>query len=702
MSQEILNTDIKYIKGVGPKKAETLAKELSMHNFGDMIQHYPFRYVDRSKFYKVREINNSSAYIQLRGFVIKISEMGEGRKRRLTAIFHDDTGTIELVWFKGIQHFKDFFRQGQEYVIFGKPSKFNNKYNIAHPEIEPIEKHMQQLYQNAFLPIYHTTERMKKNLLNSKQISNIQAELLRQVKDKIEEVLPASIIEQNKLIALEDAYRAVHFPKNIEELEKAQLRLKFDEFFYNQIKILQLKVGRSNALKGAMCPSIGFNFNYFYENNLPFSLTNAQKRVVKEIRSDMCSGRQMNRLIQGDVGSGKTLVALMSCLIAIDNGFQTCIMAPTEILANQHFSSISNFVLGTKLNVKLLTGSSTKTDREIISEELSNGSINLLIGTHALIEGIVQFKNLGLAVIDEQHRFGVAQRAKLWKKNTDIVPHVLVMTATPIPRTLAMTLYGDLDTSQIDELPPGRKPIDTRHIYENNRNKVYGFIRQELQKGRQAYFVYPLVTESEKLDYKNVEDGRRHIQEVFDGYKVSMVHGKMKASEKDAEMIKFKEGRTHIMVATTVIEVGVDVPNASIMVIENAERFGLSQLHQLRGRVGRGSDQSYCILISTYKLSQESRKRLETMTETSDGFIIAEVDLKLRGPGDIEGLQQSGSDFGFKIASLSKDYKLLQHCRLVAQGILDDDPKLEQEKNATIKKQLDKMRDISFQWEIIS
>ncbi|MFV0482808.1 MAG: ATP-dependent DNA helicase RecG, partial [Bacteroidales bacterium] len=526
--------------------------------------------------------------------------------------------------------------------------------------------------------------------------------LLKQVEGKIEEVLPAGIIEQNKLTALEEAYRAVHFPKNVKELEAAQLRLKFNEFFFNQIKILRLKIGRDTVLKGAMCPSIGFNFNYFYDNNLPFSLTGAQKRVVKEIRADMGSGRQMNRLIQGDVGSGKTLVALMSCLIAIDNGFQACIMAPTEILANQHFASISKFLSGMKLNIKLLTGSSTKSERDVISEELCDGSLNLLIGTHALIEDVVQFKSLGLVVIDEQHRFGVAQRAKLWKKNTNVAPHVLVMTATPIPRTLAMTLYGDLDTSQIDELPPGRKPIDTRHIYENNRIKVYRFIERELREGRQVYFVYPLVTESEKLDYKNVEDGRKHIQEVFSEYKVSMVHGKMKPAEKDAEMMKFKEGETQIMVATTVIEVGVDVPNASIMVIENAERFGLAQLHQLRGRVGRGVAQSYCILISTYKLSQESRKRLETMVETSDGFVIAEVDLKLRGPGDIEGLQQSGSDFGFKIASLSKDNALLQHCRRVAQSVLDEDPKLEEEKNAIIKKELEKTRDVSFQWEMIS
>lgn len=673
-----------------------------MHSFGSMLQYYPFRYVDRSKFYKVRDINSLSAYIQLRGFISNVNEIGEGRKRRLTAVFHDDTGTIELIWFRGIYHFRDLFRQGQEYIIFGKPAKFNDRYNIAHPEVEPIEKHIRQLYQNAFLPIYNTTEKMKKNFLNSKQISSIQAELLKQVEGKIEEVLPAGIIEQNKLTALEEAYRAVHFPKNVKELEAAQLRLKFNEFFFNQIKILRLKIGRDTVLKGAMCPSIGFNFNYFYDNNLPFSLTGAQKRVVKEIRADMGSGRQMNRLIQGDVGSGKTLVALMSCLIAIDNGFQACIMAPTEILANQHFASISKFLSGMKLNIKLLTGSSTKSERDVISEELCDGSLNLLIGTHALIEDVVQFKSLGLVVIDEQHRFGVAQRAKLWKKNTNVAPHVLVMTATPIPRTLAMTLYGDLDTSQIDELPPGRKPIDTRHIYENNRIKVYRFIERELREGRQVYFVYPLVTESEKLDYKNVEDGRKHIQEVFSEYKVSMVHGKMKPAEKDAEMMKFKEGETQIMVATTVIEVGVDVPNASIMVIENAERFGLAQLHQLRGRVGRGVAQSYCILISTYKLSQESRKRLETMVETSDGFVIAEVDLKLRGPGDIEGLQQSGSDFGFKIASLSKDNALLQHCRRVAQSVLDEDPKLEEEKNAIIKKELEKTRDVSFQWEMIS
>lgn len=697
---EYLDQDIKFLAGVGPKRAELLKKELGIHTFRDLLYYFPYKYIDRTKFHKINEIRPNQAYIQVKGKIRSFELLGDRNKKRLTAVFYDETGSMDLVWFQGIKYIRESLIPGKTYVAFGKPSVFNSRVNIIHPEVE--DKTSEQFKTGVLQAFYNTTEKLKKRFLNTRALNKIQYSLAQQNQGKIYESLPAKIKEPLRLMSLNDALQQIHFPENIQKLQKATFRLKFEELFYIQLKILSLKHSRYEAFKGFVFPNVGYNFNQFYANNLPFELTGAQKKVIKEIRKDLGSGKQMNRLLQGDVGSGKTLVALMVALLAFDNGFQASLMAPTEILAIQHFNTIKKMLSGLGVKIALLTGSTRKSERKVIHEQLENGELQLLIGTHALIEDTVSFNRLGLVIIDEQHRFGVAQRAKLWKKNSGIPPHILVMTATPIPRTLAMTLYGDLEVSVIDELPPGRKPISTKHFYENRRKEVYQFIRAQINAGRQAYIVYPLISESEKMDYKNLEDGYELMKEVFPRFKISMVHGRMKPAEKDAEMQLFKKGKTQIMVATTVIEVGVDVPNASVMVIESAERFGLSQLHQLRGRVGRGAEQSYCILMSSYKISNESRKRLETMVRTNDGFEIAEVDLQLRGPGDIEGTQQSGLGINLNIANLGKDGEILRIARQVASDILDEDPRLEKDENKLLRYHYQKMQNTEFNWSVIS
>lgn len=689
-----------YTAGVGPKKAEMLRKELNIATVGDMLYHFPYKYIDRTKFHSIRELNSSSAHVQIKGIVRSKQLQGEGKKQRLVATFVDETGSIDLIWFSGIKFIQDNLKINTEYVAFGKPTVFNSRFNIAHPEIELASVEMEK--KSTMQAFYNTSDRMKRSFISTKAISKIQENIAKAAVGNIYETLPKPIVEKMHLMPLPMALQQIHFPESTTMLQYATFRLKFDELFYIQLKIQRLKFNRQTAFRGFIFGEVGHFFNTFYKDYLPFELTGAQKKVIKEVRQDMKRGVQMNRLVQGDVGSGKTLVALMCALLAFDNGFQACLMAPTEILATQHFASITKMLGDLGVKVALLTGSTKKKAREEIHAGLQDGSINLLIGTHALIEDTVQLHRLGLVIVDEQHRFGVAQRAKLWEKNSDTPPHVLVMTATPIPRTLAMTLYGDLDISVIDELPPGRKPIDTRHYLENRRLQVYDFIRKEIAKGRQAYIVYPLVKESEKMDLKNVEDGYAHMKKVFAGSQISMVHGQMKPAEKDAEMMRFKRGETQIMVATTVIEVGVDVPNASIMVIESAERFGLSQLHQLRGRVGRGAEQSYCLLMSGYKLSNTSRKRLETMVRTNDGFEIAEVDLQLRGAGDIEGTQQSGEGFELKIAKLGKDGEILRIASEVAREFLTADPKLKTPDGQLLQYHLDRMKTTEFDWSVIS
>ena len=697
---EYLDQDIKFLPGVGPKRAELLKKELSINTFRTLLYYFPYKYIDRTKFHKINEVNANQAYIQVKGKIRSFDMIGESRKKRLIATFHDETGSLDLVWFSGIKYIRETLKLGKEYVVFGKPSVFNGRANIIHPELEGTEG--TQITTGLLQAFYNTTEILKKRFLNTRAINKLQHNLAIAVEGKIYDTLPPYILQQLKLLPLSQSLRQIHFPESTALLQKATFRLKFEELFYIQLKILSLKHRREETFKGFVFSKVGYNFNRFYEKNLPFELTDAQKKVIKEIRKDMGSGVQMNRLLQGDVGSGKTMVALMVALIAFDNGFQASLMAPTEILAIQHYNTINRMLNGIGIKTSLLTGSTKAKERKIIHEGIETGEIQLMIGTHALIEDTVNFQKLGLVVIDEQHRFGVAQRAKLWKKNAGTPPHILVMTATPIPRTLAMTLYGDLDVSVIDGLPPGRKPINTRHFYESKRNDVYQFIKQQIDAGRQAYIVYPLISESEKLDLKNLEDGYELLKEVFPRYQLSMVHGRMKPAEKEKEMQLFKEGKTQIMVATTVIEVGVDVPNASIMMIESAERFGLSQLHQLRGRVGRGADQSYCVLMSSYKISNESRKRLETMVRTNDGFEIAEVDLQLRGPGDIEGTQQSGLGINLNIANLGKDGEILRLARNIATDALDDDPKLEKTENQLLLYHLSRMKQTEFDWGIIS
>lgn len=698
---EISGLNIKYLPGVGEKKAAILNEEAGIESYEDMLYHIPYRYIDRSRIYSVSELTPQLPYIQIKARIRNLKSVGEGKSQRMVATAYDDSGEIELVWFKGLKYLPNQIEAGKEYLIFGQPSVFNRKINIVHPELDSFENASKTLV--GFQAIYPTTEKMKKTFLNSKAISKIQAGIFQHLNGKIPETLPAWFLQKYKLMYLHEALYNVHFPGSPELLRKALFRLKFEELFYIQLNILKLKYRRKAYFKGCPFPVIGEYFNGFYNRNLPFPLTNAQKRVIREIRQDCGSGRQMNRLLQGDVGSGKTLVAVMCMLMAIDNNYQTCLMAPTEILANQHFVTVTELLKGLGIRIALLTGSTKKRERAVIHQQLADGTLQIIIGTHALLEDVVTFNNVGLVIIDEQHRFGVAQRAKLWRKN-NIPPHVLVMTATPIPRTLAMTLYGDLDVSVIDELPPGRKPITTIHCYDKKRNEVFRFIEQELNKGRQAYIVYPLISESEKMDFRNLEEGYDKVNQYFlpRGFTTSMVHGKMKAVDKDEEMRHFVTGETQIMVATTVIEVGVNVPNASIMVIESSERFGLSQLHQLRGRVGRGAEQSYCILMTSYKLSNESRQRVETMTSTNDGFEIAEADLKLRGPGDIEGTQQSGLVCNLKVANLGKDGLILNEASRAATALLEEDPELTKEDNAVFAAQIKRLFKTKINWRFIS
>ncbi|MBR3977119.1 MAG: ATP-dependent DNA helicase RecG [Bacteroidaceae bacterium] len=663
--------NIKYLPGVGEQRASLLGSELKIRSLYDLLYYFPYKYIDRSRIYKVNELGGTLQHVQLLGEIRSFEEMGEGASRRLVAHFTDGTAFVDLVWFKGIKYIRNRLKLSTQYVVFGKPSMFNGRVNIPHPDVDDAST--LQLSSMGLQPYYNTTERMKRHGLNSNAMAKLVQNLLGLLREEIEETLSADIIQKNGLMSLDNALRIIHFPKNNAELRLAQERLKFEELFYVQLNILQYAQERQMRYIGHRFAKVGEIFNRFYSENLPFELTGAQKRVVKEIRADVNSNRQMNRLVQGDVGSGKTLVALLSMLLAKDNGYQACILAPTEILAEQHFATLRRMLGSLPVRVELLTGSTKQKERTPLFEALANGGVDILVGTHAILEDNVVFYNLGLVVIDEQHRFGVVQRAKMWTKN-NIPPHVLVMTATPIPRTLAMTLYGDLDVSVIDELPPGRKPINTSHIFRNRADSMYSFIKQQLQEGRQVYVVYPLISESEKLDLQNLEDGYRQLCNIFCDYRLSKLHGKMKPKEKDDEMRRFASGETQILVSTTVIEVGVDVPNASVMVIENAERFGLSQLHQLRGRVGRGASQSYCILVTDYKLSEETRKRMEIMTASNDGFEIAEADLKLRGPGDIEGTQQSGIAFDLKIANLARDERLLQYVREVAREIVKSDP----------------------------
>ncbi len=698
---DFLDQEIKYLPGVGPKRAELLKKELKISTFRDLIYYFPFKYIDRTKFYRIAEIHAQMPYIQIKGKIKSFETIGEGGKQRLVACFFDETGSIELVWFRAIKWQKDHLKTNTGYIVFGKPSDFGGKINVVHPDMETEqEDHLKPA--GLFQGYYVTSENMKKTYINSKTINKLQLTLASLARGRINETLPGYLTKRLKLVSLEDALITIHKPENSRDLKNATFRLKFEELFFIQLKILALKRHRDDKTKGFRFQIVGFNFNTFYNKFLPFELTNAQKKVVKEIRRDLNRDVQMNRLLQGDVGSGKTLVALLTMLIAMDNEYQCALMAPTEILAQQHFNSISGFLNGMGVEVALLTGSTKKKDRLNLHESLGSGKIQILVGTHALIEDVVVFKKLGLVVIDEQHRFGVAQRAKLWQKNDMVPPHILVMTATPIPRTLAMTVYGDLDVSVIDELPPGRKPVQTLHYFENRRAQVYNFLRKQIEKGTQVYIVYPLISESEKMDLKNLEEGYRNITEAFPGVKVSMVHGKMKPAIKESAMQAFKNGDTNIMVATTVIEVGVDVPNASVMVIESAERFGLSQLHQLRGRVGRGVGQSYCILMSSYKTGAESRKRLETMVRTNDGFEIAEMDMKLRGPGDIEGTAQSGIGFDLKISNLGKDGEILQLARNVAADILEKDRLLQNPENNLLLHTFQSTKQTEFDWSSIS
>lgn len=703
MSGTFLNTPIGYLKGVGPQKAEVLKTELGIFTYSDLLTHYPFRYVDRTKFYKIKEVKEDLPFVQLRGRIVHTEFVGTKRTKRFVAMLSDGTGTLELVWFQGAKWISEKIKPHatNEFVVFGKPVVFNGKFNIAHPEIDPVSEENTVL-ASALQAVYHSTDKLKNKGLDTKGIARLQKALVAQIKNNIPEVLSKHIIDQFQMIPRDEAMRQVHLPKDPALLKKAEFRLKFEELFFIQLKLLKQKGLREKTYRGNIFGKVGDHFNNFYNKHLPFELTNAQKRVTKEIRLDMGSGKQMNRLLQGDVGSGKTLVALMNMLIAIDNGFQACLMAPTEILANQHFETISALVEPLGIKIGLLTGSTKAKQRRVLHEALQNGEMNILIGTHALLEDAVQFKNIGLVVIDEQHRFGVAQRAKMWAKNT-IAPHVLIMSATPIPRTLAMTLYGDLDVSVIDEMPPGRKPIRTEHRFDSHRSRVFGFMREEIAKGRQIYVVYPLIKESEKMDYKDLMDGYESIVRAFPlpQYQVSIVHGQMKADAKEYEMQRFVKGQTHIMVATTVIEVGVNVPNASVMVIESAERFGLSQLHQLRGRVGRGAEQSYCILMTSHKLGPDGKLRMETMCRTNDGFEIADVDLKLRGPGDMAGTVQSGV-LDLHIADLAKDAQILHAARNMAMEVLSEDLELQKPENANIAYHFSMMSRDRTNWSRIS
>ena len=692
------DTSIEFLKGVGPQKSELLKKELKIFNFRDLLHTYPFRYEDRTQFYKIRELNGDMPYVQIIGQITGMQTIGKPRRQRLVALLQDDSGEIELVWFKGVKWMMGKLKTNVDYVIFGKPKLFGGRLNIPHPEIEPLAE--TNLKGGYLHPVYSTTEKLKNHFLDSKAISRLQGQLLQMVIQHIPETLPDSILSDFSLIPRTIALKNIHFPESQDLLTKAQFRLKFEELFYVQLRLLTMKKLNTEKYKGQVYDQSDL-VNNFYHDHLPFELTGAQKRVIREIYKDMRSGHQMNRLLQGDVGSGKTMVAFICMLIAISNGCQAAMMAPTEILADQHYNGLKVFADKMKIPIVKLTGSTKTSERKHIHRHLLDGYVKIIVGTHALLEDVVQFQNLGMAVVDEQHRFGVAQRARLWKKNTSFFPHVLVMTATPIPRTLAMTLYGDLDISVIDELPAGRKPIKTSHYFDSGRLKVFGFIAKQISLGRQVYFVYPLIEESEKMDLKNLIDGFESIKRAFPDVPLSLVHGKMKSDAKEYEMQRFAKGETKIMIATTVIEVGVDVPNASVMVIENAERFGLAQLHQLRGRVGRGADQSYCILMTDYKISEEGKTRISTMVRTNNGFEIADVDLQLRGPGDLMGTQQSGV-LDLSIADLGKDGKILQIARDAAKNILKNDPRFENPENINILRQVKAQKKNMINWSRVS
>lgn len=693
----VLETKIEFLKGIGPQKAALLNTEAAVFTFSDLLYYFPFRYEDRSKLHTIREVSPEMPYVQLSGKISGVNFVGEGGRKRLTAVFSDATGSIELVWFQGARWVVKALKPGVDYLLFGKPNFFKGKINIVHPELQPISEIS---LERGLQPVYSTTEKLKNKFLDSKGFGKILKQLLQQTLSHIEEVLPEDIIRDYRLLPRRQALQWIHFPENEEEVRKARNRLKFEELFFIQLRLLSLKK-RKKALQGHVLKETT-TLNRFYKEHLPFDLTEAQKKVVKEIYRDFCSGKQMNRLLQGDVGSGKTIVAFICMLICIDSGSQACLMAPTEILAQQHYTGLKAFADQLNIPIALLTGSTRQKERREMLEKLESGELKIIIGTHALLEDRVKFRELGLVVIDEQHRFGVAQRAMLWKKNDAIHPHILVMTATPIPRTLAMTLYGDLDLSVIDQLPAGRKPIVTLHRFDKDRLKVFGFMRKQIEEGRQVYVVYPLIEESEKLDLKHLDDGYESIRRAFPDVPVSIVHGRMKPDDKDFEMQRFVRGETKIMVATTVIEVGVNVPNASVMVIENAERFGLSQLHQLRGRVGRGAEQSFCLLMTSYKLSKESKVRIETMVNTNNGFEIADVDLRLRGPGDLTGTQQSGVLLDLKLTDLSQDVWLVQQAREAAQTVLESDPRLEKAENIPVRKRLVELARNRPNWSRIS
>ena len=696
----ILDQDIMYLPGVGPRKKEILSKELNINTFGDLLEYYPYKYVDRTQIYRIAQLQGDMPYVQLKGRILSFEEFDMGpRRKRLIAHFSDGWNVADLVWFQGTKYILNTYKVGVDYIVFGKPSMYGGRFQIAHPDIDEVTE--LKLTEMGMQPHYGTSERMKKAGITSRTMEKLTKGLLEQMQAPLTETLPPFITNALHLASRDEAMRGVHYPHNNDELQRAQMRLKFEELFYVQLNILRYANYHRRKYRGYNFSKIGQYFNDFYHNNLPFELTGAQKRVMHEIRNDMDSGRQMNRLVQGDVGSGKTLVALMAMLIAVDNGFQACLMAPTEILAEQHLATVLQMLKRTGVTAELLTGIVKGKRRTDVLQRLATGELHILVGTHALLEDNVQFANLGLAVVDEQHRFGVKQRAKLWAKN-DNPPHVLVMTATPIPRTLAMTIYGDLDVSVIDELPPGRKPIQTLHKYDNQTTSLYAGIRQQVNLGRQVYIVYPLIEESEKTDLKNLEEGYAALTEIFPEYKLSKIHGRMKSKEKEAEMARFASGETQILVATTVIEVGVNVPNASVMVILDAQRFGLSQLHQLRGRVGRGADQSYCILVTNRALSAETRKRIDIMCETNDGFRIAEADLKLRGPGDLEGTQQSGMAFDLKIANIARDGALVQLARDEAQKIIERDPDCNLPEHAMLWNRLKELRKTNIDWAAIS
>ena len=697
----ILQQDIQYLSGVGPNRRKMLNDELGIKTYGDLLQYYPYKHVDRSRLYSIGELNGDMPFVQVKGTILSFETFKMStRKERVVAHFTDGSGKVmDLTWFNGGKYAKQNYAIGKEYIVFGRPNVYNGRINVTHPDIDAADK--LELSTMGMQPYYNTTEKMKKAGLNSRCIERFVKTLLDVLKEPLTETLPDFITQKLHIVSRDEALRKIHYPLNAKELERARVRLKFEELFYIQLNILRYASDQRRKFRGYVFSQVGDNFNNFYHNNLPFPLTEAQKRVIREIRKDMGSGRQMNRLLQGDVGSGKTLVALMSMLIALDNGYQTCMMAPTEILAEQHLKTIMDFLQGMEIRVALLTGIVKGKRRQEILDGLLDGTVQILVGTHAVIEDTVQFARLGMVVVDEQHRFGVAQRAKLWSKSQN-PPHVLVMTATPIPRTLAMTLYGDLDVSVIDELPPGRKPVVTQHVFDRSLPSLYDSIRKQIRQGRQVYIVFPLIEESEKIDLKNLEDGFEVLKEVFSEFHLSKVHGKMKPADKESEMQKFVRGETQILVATTVIEVGVNVPNASVMVILEAQRFGLSQLHQLRGRVGRGADQSYCILVTNYKLAEDTRKRIDIMCETNDGFRIAEADLKLRGPGDLEGTQQSGMAFDLKIADIAHDGQLVQMARDEAQIIIDKDPTCENPQYSLLWNRLRQLRKTNINWAAIS